>query len=250
MRRKRVSNLQETEYTAAVHNRKPAVPTEEILIPEEAVRDLARVDLTGRPYHVVKRIIDVAASVLGLAVLVLPFVLISAAIWLDNPGNILLAQYRVGRDGRLFRLYKFRTMHKDAPRNIPTAQLQDSHLHITRVGRFLRSTSLDELPQLFNVLRGDMSLVGPRPLIAEEEEIHRMRLRFGVYQLRPGITGLAQINGRDTVSPADKVRWDVKYLQRYGLLTDLRILAGTLPKIVDGEDIREGCAGQDNLKEK
>jgi len=192
----------------------------------------------------------VAASVLGLAVLVLPFVLISAAIWLDNPGNILLAQYRVGRDGRLFRLYKFRTMHKDAPRNIPTAQLQDSHLHITRVGRFLRSTSLDELPQLFNVLRGDMSLVGPRPLIAEEEEIHRMRLRFGVYQLRPGITGLAQINGRDTVSPADKVRWDVKYLQRYGLLTDLRILAGTLPKIVDGEDIREGCAGQDNLKEK
>ena len=113
---------------------------------------------------------------------------------------------------------------------------KDPDQYITRCGRFLRKTSLDEIPQLINVLKGDMSLVGPRPLISDEYEIHAMRMRFGVYSLRPGLTGLAQINGRDLVSPEEKVRWDVNYLERCSLWTDLKILLATVPKVF-------GCVG-------
>ena len=131
-------------------------------------------------------------------------------------------------------------MRQDTPRYMPSNEVDDPDRYITRIGHILRRFSIDELPQLFNVLRGDMSIVGPRPLISEEQEIHHLRRKFGVYEIRPGLTGLAQIHGRDMVAPADKVRWDVRYLEEFGFWTDVKIVLLTIPKIIGGNGIAEG----------
>lgn len=206
------------------------------LISEKSVEDLHKVDVSGGTYLVIKRLLDIVFSLLGLMVLLIPIIIVAAVVYLDDPGEVIFSQNRVGRHGRKFKLYKFRTMKLDTPKYMSTMELKDPDQYITRCGRFLRKTSLDEIPQLINVLKGDMSLVGPRPLISDEYEIHAMRMRFGVYSLRPGLTGLAQINGRDLVSPEEKVRWDVKYLERCGLWTDFLILLATVPKVF-------GCVG-------
>ena len=201
------------------------------LITEESVEDLHRVDVTNGSYLAIKRLLDIVFSVLGLMVLIVPILIVAAVVYLDDPGDVIFSQNRVGRHGRKFKLYKFRTMKMETPKYMSTMELKDPDQYITRCGRFLRKTSLDEIPQLINVLKGDMSLVGPRPLISDEYEIHAMRMRFGVYSLRPGLTGLAQINGRDLVSPEEKVRWDVRYLENCGLWMDFKILLSTVPKV-------------------
>lgn len=197
-----------------------------------------------RGYRFVKRVADILLSGIGMLVLLLPIAVIALAVYIDEPGEVLFRQYRVGKEGKPFVLYKFRSMRRDTPRYMSTAEVDDPKRYITRVGRFLRKTSLDEIPQLFNVFRGDMSLVGPRPLIPDEQEIHRMRAEQGVYRLRPGLTGLAQINGRDTVSPVEKVRWDVAYLEHCGPMTDLKILIATVPKVFGGQGVVEGYSLQ------
>lgn len=236
------------ELTREVQEKMAHAADPHALIPEESVRDLEPMDLSGRPYLLVKRLADMLISLAGIAILLVPSLVITAVLYADDPGQILFGQYRVGRDGKRFKMYKFRTMRMDTPKYMPTMEMTAPDQYITRFGRFLRRTSLDELPQLINVLRGDMSLVGPRPLISDEYEIHQMRMRFGVYAIRPGVTGLAQINGRDTVSPAEKVRWDVKYLQQIGPMTDLKILLGTLPKFSGDKGVVEGynAAGEMN----
>lgn len=218
------------------------------LISEDTVGDLKRVYITKRGYCKLKRLMDLVLALLGLLVLLIPFAIIAGIIYIDDPGAVIFSQYRIGRRGKRFKLYKFRTMRMDTPKYLSTMEFHNPIDYITRVGHILRKLSLDELPQLVNVVKGDMSLVGPRPLIADEYEIHAMRMRFGVYSVRPGVTGLAQIHGRDLVSPADKVRWDVKYLQTFGLWTDFKILLATVPKIFGGEGVVEGI-GQKNIKE-
>lgn len=210
-------------------------------IPEESVSDLEQAVVSDRVYVRIKRAVDVIVSAAALIVLLLPMALVAAVVWLDDPGEVVFSQYRVGLHGKRFKLYKFRTMKMDTPKYLATMELEDPDRYITRVGKFLRRFSLDEIPQLLNVLKGDMSLVGPRPLISDEYEIHAMRMRFGVYNIRPGVTGLAQINGRDLVQPEEKVRWDVKYLQEFGPWLDLKILFATLPKVFDGHDVVEGA---------
>lgn len=207
-----------------------------VLISEQDIADLTYVEKPGAGYRFVKRAADILLSFFGLVVMLIPMALVALAIYIDDPGKVLFRQYRVGKDGKRFRFYKFRTMKEDTPKYLSTMEVEDPDQYITKLGKFLRKSSLDELPQLFNVLRGDMSLVGPRPLISDEYEIHQMRMRFGVYNVRPGVTGLAQINGRDTVGPAEKVRWDVKYVEHFGLLMDLKILLSTIPKVF-------GCSG-------
>ncbi len=211
--------------------------TERHLLTEEHLQDLQRVDVSGRFYCGVKRALDLVLSIIGLTVLLVPIVLIALVVYIDDPGNVLFCQKRVGRNGKLFTLYKFRTMKLDTPKYMATEDVDDPKKYITRAGRVLRKLSLDALPQLFNVLKGDMILVGPRPLISQEE-IHRMREHFGVYTVRPGVTGLAQVNGRDLVMPADKVRWDVRY--GFGFWTDIRILFATVPKVLLGSGVVEG----------
>lgn len=247
-------DTQNEEYTfevsQEVKNKIANAGNTHVLIPEEKVQDLQYVEVSKHRYHAFKRFFDVVLSAVGLIILLIPMALVALAIYIDDPGAVFFTQYRVGRYGKRFKLYKFRTMKTDTPKYLSTMELEDPDKYITRVGRILRKTSLDEIPQLLNVLKGDMSLIGPRPLISDEYEIHQMRMRFGVYNIRPGVTGLAQINGRDTVSPAQKVRWDVKYLKNFGFKQDFDILFGTIPKLFAGEGVEEGYGDHDWAHQK
>ena len=209
-------------------------------ITEEDVAGLVRVDASGKHYRIWKRFFDIFFSFLGLTILLLPIGIIALLVYIDDPGKVIFSQDRIGKGNKPFRLYKFRTMKLDTPKYMATSQVINPDQYITRVGKVLRKLSLDEIPQLVCVLKGDMSLVGPRPLIPGEKPIHDMRDRFGVYTVRPGVTGLAQVNGRDTVLPADKVRYDVKYVEKFGFFTDVKILFATVPKVFAGSGVVEG----------
>lgn len=243
---KRSKNRAEPDAVRPAHE--PSGRQRQKRIPEESVRDLAYVDVSGLFYCKVKRGLDVLLSLIVLVVLSVPMGLLALIIYLDDPGPIFFAQSRVGRHGESFPLYKFRTMRRQTPQYRATGELDEPGRYITRIGRFLRRSSLDELPQLWNVLRGDMSLVGPRPLIAEETEIHAMRMRFGVYNVRPGITGLAQVNGRDRMDAAQKLRWDVRYLKAFGFRTDRKVFLATIPCVLKQEGYNEGGLGPDEKK--
>lgn len=209
-------------------------------VSQNTVNDLGYVSITHSKYMILKRIMDVILSLFALLLIAFPMLIVCAVIYLDDPGRVIFSQYRVGRGGRRFKLYKLRTMRHDTPKYMSTSEVDDPDRYITRVGRVLRKMSVDELLQLVNVLKGDMSIVGPRPLISDEHEIHELRMKFGVYKIRPGLTGLAQIHGRDMVTPADKVRWDVRYLENFGFWTDVKIIFSTIPKLLGGNGFAEG----------
>ena len=184
-----------------------------------------------------KRLLDLILSVILVSLLFLPMLIIAVAIRSESRGGAIFRQKRRGRGGRVFVCYKFRTMYLNAPQNMPASQFCDRERYITRVGRFLRRSSLDELPQLFNVIRGDMSLVGPRPLICEEKDMHDGRQRAGVYALRPGITGMAQISGRNSLDNSEKILQDAYYLNNLKLSLDAKILFRTLFSVIRKEGI-------------
>ena len=194
----------------------------------------------GRQYLIWKRGMDILFSTVLLIFLWIPMGVIALAVGMTSKGGILFRQVRVGRNGEPFVCYKFRTMVSWAPRNCPTSELGDPTPFVTPVGQFLRRSSLDELPQLWNVLRGDMSLVGPRPLIPKEAEIHELRRRCGVYAIRPGMTGLAQVSGRDLLCDREKLRLDARYLRRLSFGEDARILWKTIFHVFQGEGIVGG----------
>ena len=196
-------------------------------------------------YHIVKRAADILFSCVSLLILLPILLLLTLFIRLESPGPPLFAQARVGKGGKLFTVYKLRTMRRDAPASTATGQLAHAQAYITRLGAFLRKTSLDELPQLFNVLRGDMSLVGPRPLVPEETQVHEERMAKGVYALRPGITGWAQINGRDQVCEGMKAELDAYYAQHISFGLDLHILLKTVACVFTARGIQEGAPSQD-----
>lgn len=210
------------------------------LVDENDVSDLEFVSVTKRHYLICKRIMDIMLALVVLFIIAIPMLIIFLIVYIDDPGNVIFTQYRVGMGGRRFKLYKLRTMRRDTPKYMSTSEVDDPNRYITHMGRILRRLSIDELPQLFNVVKGDMSIVGPRPLISDEHEIHDLRMKFGVYRIRPGLTGLAQIHGRDMVTPADKVRWDVRYLERFGFWTDVKIVLSTIPKLIGGNGFAEG----------
>lgn len=191
-------------------------------------------------YDKLKRALDLFFALLLLLLAAIPCGLISLLIRLTSPGPAFFKQTRIGRGGKPFFCYKFRTMYTDAPQYCATPDFQDADSFITPVGKFLRKTSLDELPQLFNVIRGDMSFIGPRPLIPEEKGIHEERMKRGVYLLRPGISGLAQINGRDRVDAETKVKYDEEYLHHISFFFDAKIVFGTFFGVLRGSDIVEG----------
>lgn len=191
-------------------------------------------------YSVIKRGFDIFASAAALIVFSVPMVIVAALVWSTSKGSILFKQQRVGIKGKLFYCLKFRTMYITAPHSVATGDLENASEHITRLGKFLRKTSLDELPQFINILRGDMSFVGPRPLIPSEERIHELRHSYGVYNIRPGVTGWAQINGRDKITAEEKAAYDRYYYENRSLLFDIKILFLTVPKVFFGADIVEG----------
>jgi O-antigen biosynthesis protein WbqP len=178
-----------------------------------------------------KRLVDLLLVAIAGCLLLVPLLLVAAAIKLTSRGPILYWSDRVGKGNRIFRMPKFRSMRTDTP-TVATHLLDSPDRYLTPIGGFLRRSSLDELPQLWSVMHGDMSLVGPRPALFNQEDLIELRTRCGVHRLVPGLTGWAQVNGRDELSIPDKVMLDVEYLQRQSLWFDLRILWLTFVKVL------------------
>lgn len=179
----------------------------------------------------VKRLVDILLALGAVIVFLIPGLIVWALVRATSPGPAFYWSDRVGRDNAIFRMPKFRSMYVDTPA-VATHLLQGQQSHITPVGRVIRKTSLDELPQLWSILTGDMSVVGPRPALFNQDDLIALRTEKGVHRLRPGLTGWAQINGRDEISIPDKVALDVEYARRQSLVFDLYIIALTAQKVV------------------
>ena len=197
--------------------------------------------MTG--YRYIKRIIDILLS--GLAIIILsPLLLILCiAIKLDSPGPIFFTQKRVGIHKTYFQIYKFRTMRTDTPKDMPTNMLANPEQYITKTGRFLRKTSLDELPQIFNIFKGDMSIVGPRPALWNQDDLVAERDKYGANDVTPGLTGWAQINGRDELEIPVKAKLDGEYVKKYGFTMDVRCFFGTFLSVLRQDGVVEGGTG-------
>ena len=191
----------------------------------------------------VKRGLAIVLSLVGLLTLGWLLILLSIAIKLDSPGPVLFRQKRVGLGKSHFYILKFRTMRIDTPRDMPTHLLVNPEQYITRVGRFLRKTSLDELPQLFNILAGHMAIVGPRPALWNQFDLIAERDKYGANDIRPGLTGWAQINGRDELEIDVKARYDGEYVERMSLGFDIRCILGTITAGIRRDGVVEGGTG-------
>lgn len=183
-------------------------------------------------YHFSKRVFDITVSILLLIITIPVFFAISIAIKLESRGPVIFKQSRIGKHGKPFTIYKFRSMYVDAPTK-PSCDFKEYKLHVTKVGNFLRRSSLDELPQLINIIKGEMSIIGPRPVIAVETDLILLRRESGAEILTPGLTGLAQVNGRTDISNFEKAEFDKKYLHNQSLLLDIQILYKTLFTCLD-----------------
>lgn len=201
------------------------------------------VQMTDKQKHylVVRSVIDRILAGIALVILSPLFLIVSIAQKISAPDEpIFFLQKRVGKNAHCFNIIKFRTMKSSAPKNVATGDLADPQIYISRLGRFLRDTSIDELPQLVNVVNGDMSLIGPRPLVYTEREIRFLRRWYGVYQVTPGITGWAQVNGRDTVDIYDKVYYDREYVQNVSLKFDLKVIWKSVLVVLGQKGVVDG----------
>lgn len=194
-------------------------------------------------YKYVKRGADFVLALLGLIILSPLFLVLIIAIKLDSKGPVLFKQKRVGIHKSHFQILKFRTMRIDTPKDMPTHLLQNPEQYITRVGKFLRKTSLDELPQIINILKGDMAVVGPRPALWNQYDLIEERDKYGANDIRPGLTGWAQINGRDELEIPVKAAFDGEYVKRMGPAMDIRCFFGTFISVLRGDGVVEGGTG-------
>lgn len=210
------------------------------------------VQMTDKQKHylVVRSVIDRILAGIALVILSPLFLIVSIAQKISAPDEpIFFLQKRVGKNAHCFNIIKFRTMKSSAPKNVATGDLADPQIYISRLGRFLRDTSIDELPQLVNVVNGDMSLIGPRPLVYTEREIRLLRRWYGVYQVTPGITGWAQVNGRDTVDIYDKVYYDREYVQNVSLKFDLKVIWKSVLVVLGRKGVVDGKVNPEFRKE-
>lgn len=201
-------------------------------------------------YPIFKRVFDIIASLAGMIVLSPLLLFLICAIKLSSPGPVLFKQNRIGRYKKWFVVYKFRTMRSDTPSDIPTHMLNNPEAYITPLGRVMRKTSLDELPQLVNILRGDMSVVGPRPALWNQDDLVALREKYGANDVRPGLTGLAQIKGRDELPIAVKAAYDGEYIKKMGFFYDCRIIVGTVFSVVGSKGVKEGVAAANEEDEE
>ncbi len=190
-----------------------------------------------------KRVIDIVMAFCGMILLSPVFAAIIFAIKLDSNGPAFFLQKRVGKGKKYFNILKFRTMSTRTPHDIPTHKLRHPDKYITRVGRFLRRTSLDELPQIINILKGDMSVIGPRPALWNQDDLVAERDKYGANDIRPGLTGWAQINGRDELEIPVKAALDGEYVRRMSFLFDVRCFFGTVVSIFESKGVVEGGTG-------
>lgn len=191
-------------------------------------------------YLIIKRLFDFILALIGLILLSPLFLIIIIAIKLDSRGPVFFKQKRVGVNKGHFNILKFRTMRIDTPKDMPTHLLKNPQQYITKVGKFLRKTSLDELPQILNIIAGSMAIVGPRPALWNQYDLIAERDKYGANNIRPGLTGWAQINGRDTVSIEDKARYDGDYVENLGVKMDVKCFIGTVISVLKRDGVLEG----------
>lgn len=204
--------------------------------------DESEIDQSFRWYRdFLKRVFDVSFSLVAIVVLGIPMLIIAFLIKIDSPKEpVLFKQIRVGKNDVPFTILKFRSMNKNAPHQMATENFENPNEYITAVGKVIRKTSLDELPQLFNVLKGDMSIIGPRPLISTEKDVLAMRDESGASKILPGITGLAQVYGRDEITDENKAAYDGKYALNISLLLDISIFVKTVFDVIHSRGVHEG----------
>ena len=198
----------------------------------------------------IKRLIDIILSFIGLIILSPVFLILIVAIKLDSKGSVLFKQKRVGLHKSHFNILKFRTMRIDTPKDTPTHLLDNPDQWITKAGKFLRKTSLDELPQIINILKGDMSIIGPRPALWNQHDLIEERDKYSANDVPPGLSGWAQINGRDTVNIEDKAGYDGEYVEKMGIRMDMRCFFGTIVSVLKRDGILEGGTGNKETASK
>ena len=191
-----------------------------------------------------KRALDIVLSGLGIVVLAPVYLILAIAIKIDDPGPVFFRQKRVGIHKTHFHIMKFRTMKMETPRDMPTHLLQNPEQYITRVGRILRKTSLDELPQIFQIFTGEMSIIGPRPALWNQFDLIEERDKYGANDVRPGLTGWAQINGRDELPIDVKARFDGEYVENISFAFDCKCFFGTIVSVLKHDGVVEGGTGQ------
>lgn len=191
-------------------------------------------------YIKIKRIIDFTLSFIGLIILLPILLILMVAIKLDSPGPIFFKQKRIGIHKSCFDILKFRTMKVDTPKDVPTHLLENSERYITRLGKFMRKASLDELPQLINILKGDMSIVGPRPALWNQDDLLEERDKYGANDVVPGLTGWAQINGRDELEIPEKAELDGDYVKQMSFVMDVKCFFGTFAVLLKSDGVAEG----------
>lgn len=197
-----------------------------------------------------KRSIDLVLAIVGAVVLAIPMLVIALIIFIDDPGPVLFKQRRIGINKTLFNCYKFRSMKMSTPHDVPTHMLEDPEQYITKFGRFMRKNSIDELPQIFNIIKGDMAIVGPRPALWNQDDLADERDKYGANDIRPGLTGWAQINGRDELEIPAKAKLDGEYVKALsegkfkGILMDLRCFFGTFLPVLRHDGVVEGGTGR------
>ncbi|RKD23102.1 capsular biosynthesis protein [Ammoniphilus oxalaticus] len=194
-------------------------------------------------YMVVKRMIDILLSLIGIIILFPFFILLVLAIKLDSKGPVFFKQKRIGINKTHFYILKFRTMRTDTPKDMPTHLLKDPDQYITRVGKFLRKTSLDELPQIWNILVGQMSIIGPRPALWNQYDLIEERDKYGANDIPPGLTGWAQINGRDELPIEVKAGLDGEYVKKISFWMDVKCFFGTITSVLKSDGVVEGGTG-------
>lgn len=195
-------------------------------------------------YPIIKRIIDFILSLIGLIILSPLFLILALIIKLDSKGPVFFKQKRVGKNKKCFYILKFRTMRVDTPKDMPTHMLENPDVFITKVGKFLRKTSLDELPQLINILKGEMSIIGPRPALWNQYDLIAERDRYGANDIYPGLAGWAQINGRDELPIDVKAKYDGEYVEKISFAFDCKCFFGTIVSVLKHDGVVEGGTGK------
>lgn len=197
----------------------------------------------------IKRVIDLILSLIGLIILAIPMLIVSLIIFIDDPGPVIFKQKRIGIRRTFFNCYKFRSMKMSTPHDVPTHMLENPEQYITRWGKFMRKMSIDELPQIFNIVKGDMAIVGPRPALWNQDDLADERDKYGANGVRPGLTGWAQINGRDELEIPVKAKLDGDYVRVLnegkfkGFVMDLRCFFGTFISVLRHDGVVEGGTG-------
>lgn len=193
--------------------------------------------------HIIKRILDIIFSLLGIILCSWLLLLLAFIIKLTSKGPILFKQKRIGIHKTTFNILKFRTMRIDTPKDMPTHLLTNPDQYITKIGKFMRKTSLDELPQLFNILVGEMSIIGPRPALWNQYDLIALRDQYGANEIKPGLTGLAQISGRDELELEVKAKLDGEYVKHISFLFDMKLFFGTITSVLRHDGVKEGGTG-------